>query len=309
MSKLFIIGNGFDMAHGIKSSYEDFHKYLDRNYEEKDCFYPELITMPDGDEFFNEDENVTFIKTVISNIEGDTWSKLEESLGYLELSDFFEEVSDLKDIYNNEDISRNICNALLETPNYFSEWIDEDIDLSDIKVKEGFKNLISIDDLFLSFNYTGTLEEIYEIKNVCHIHGCNSCGDKLLLGHGNFNNSFSSRVPIGAENYISKLYTGLIKDTCGAIKKHQDFFNKITNKIESIYSYGFSFGEVDLIYIKEILSKLDTKKVTWYFNKFEDNNGKTNDAEINEFTNKLKNYLGFKGEINTFTIDKKKSKV
>lgn len=28
MKRLFIIGNGFDLAHGIHSSYEDFRKYL-----------------------------------------------------------------------------------------------------------------------------------------------------------------------------------------------------------------------------------------------------------------------------------------
>ncbi len=28
MNKLFIIGNGFDRAHKIASSYEDFRKYL-----------------------------------------------------------------------------------------------------------------------------------------------------------------------------------------------------------------------------------------------------------------------------------------
>lgn len=32
MANLFIIGNGFDLAHGINSSYEDFHKYLQHKY-------------------------------------------------------------------------------------------------------------------------------------------------------------------------------------------------------------------------------------------------------------------------------------
>lgn len=31
--RLFIIGNGFDLAHGLKTKYEDFRKYLEENNE------------------------------------------------------------------------------------------------------------------------------------------------------------------------------------------------------------------------------------------------------------------------------------
>lgn len=33
MSKLFIIGNGFDKAHGLKTSYWDFRNYLEKYAE------------------------------------------------------------------------------------------------------------------------------------------------------------------------------------------------------------------------------------------------------------------------------------
>lgn len=34
MSTLFIIGNGFDKAHGLKTSYWDFRNYLEKHAEE-----------------------------------------------------------------------------------------------------------------------------------------------------------------------------------------------------------------------------------------------------------------------------------
>lgn len=53
MKNLFIIGNGFDLAHNLKTSYEDFHKYLKNKYpqaNEEKFIQPEVITMPDGGE-------------------------------------------------------------------------------------------------------------------------------------------------------------------------------------------------------------------------------------------------------------------
>ncbi|MBZ5482420.1 hypothetical protein JGU65_24860 [Bacillus sp. T_4] len=32
MSNLFIIGNGFDLAHRLPTSYKDFYKYLIKTY-------------------------------------------------------------------------------------------------------------------------------------------------------------------------------------------------------------------------------------------------------------------------------------
>ena len=34
MSTLFVIGNGFDRAHGLKTSYWDFRKYLEKYAED-----------------------------------------------------------------------------------------------------------------------------------------------------------------------------------------------------------------------------------------------------------------------------------
>ena len=48
MSDLFIIGNGFDRAHGLKTSYYDFHQFL------KDkCKNMENVQQPDAENLLN----------------------------------------------------------------------------------------------------------------------------------------------------------------------------------------------------------------------------------------------------------------
>ena len=46
------------------------------------------------------------------------------------------------------------------------------------------ENLIESKDVFLNFNYTETLEIVYQVKaeKVCHIHG--KRGEELIFGHG-----------------------------------------------------------------------------------------------------------------------------
>lgn len=58
MSKLFIIGNGFDSAHKMPTSYEEFRKYIIGEYElsEHEDEIPEIpdsSLMPDGEVLLN----------------------------------------------------------------------------------------------------------------------------------------------------------------------------------------------------------------------------------------------------------------
>ncbi|MCQ4672657.1 bacteriophage abortive infection AbiH family protein [Lactonifactor longoviformis] len=50
MSKLFIIGNGFDSAHKMPSSYEKFRKYIISDYElsEHEEGIPEIPDIPNA---------------------------------------------------------------------------------------------------------------------------------------------------------------------------------------------------------------------------------------------------------------------
>lgn len=303
MGKLFIIGNGFDLAHGLKTSYEDFHKYLKDNYPNakiNDYLIPESRTMPDGAEVYKDEEVVGVILNIISEAEdGEMWSDLENTLGYLNFDNYLDDYPEFEDDWeeanNNEDRAIQLAGAIREITDYFSKWINKIKISKEICKKNDFEKLLDKDCFYLNFNYTRTLEILYEVKNVCHIHG--QQGEQLLFGHGNEIDYFDEYMEshIGSEGPLTELHHTLKKDTNKAIKDNYSFFNSLPSSIDSIYSYGFSFSKVDEIYIKEICDKLPTKNVVWYLNKFDDSK--------HEQYMKLIKSCGFQGGFHIYSIN------
>ena len=304
MKKLFIIGNGFDIAHGLPTRYSDFQDYLMENYPEASDEYlsvPESIIMPDGSEKYNDDEVVGFLLKIITEAEatGEKWSDLENTLGLLDFDECFddwdyeEDENEGHEVYRNEQISGDISGSVRMIKEYFKDWI-ETIDLSNAEINQNFYNLIDHNnDLFLTFNYTETLEYIYGAKNVYHIHGRQ--GGDLVLGHGNHMDYYDEHMTrnIGSENYLSELQATLKKDTEVVINKNKSLF-KILSEVEQIYSYGFSFSDVDMVYIKEICNASQTNNITWYIHDYDS-------EKFDSFREKIINY-GFKGKFNMFKV-------
>lgn len=312
MRKLFIIGNGFDRAHGLQTGYEDFHKYLKKTYPDADenvDLLPCVSQDKDGGLVCDDDEAVGFLMRIITQVEPDSeqWSTLEESLGVLDYSEVFDsliepiddegDVDPWADVYQNEDAANDLSVVIEKLSDYFTDWI-ETLDLSKTKQKDSFKILIGSDDIFLNFNYTETLEAVYQIKNenVCHIHG--KRGEMLILGHGRdekedeYTRNMSQHT--GAEDILSEIHNMLKKDTDKAINKHDKFFRSLYQGIDCIYSHGFSFGEVDQPYIKKICQILPTESITWYLNDYDK-------SQLPLFEKQLRS-AGFKGEISTFSL-------
>lgn len=176
---------------------------------------------------------------------------------------------------------------------YFTNWISA-IDVSGAKPIKNFKKLIQPKDIFLNFNYTETLEKVYGIGDVYHIHG--KCGEPLIFGHGDDDDGYDYNMVyhIGAESVLSDIFYTLKKDTKKVMNDHDDFFKSIMGGVDSIYSYGFSFGVVDQDYIRKICEVLNTEDITWYLNDYDL-------EEIPRFKQQLRD-AGFKGKIDTFSI-------
>lgn len=302
MSSIFIIGNGFDVAHGLKTSYEEFHKYLINEYPndyDSSVPVPWSTIMPDGSEEYDTDEVLKVIMKVINEAEGQLWSNLEHSLGLLDLCEFFDDYSDDNDdnewheVYNNEDIATNLINAILQVTEFFDDWIST-IDVCDAKYKPDFESLINKKkDYFLTFNYTETLEELYNVEKVCHIHGKQN--EKLYFGHGNDGEYYENYIVqhIGSENVLGDMHRMLRKNTAMALDENRDFFESF-QEIDKIYSYGFSFSDVDMVYIKEICSAYPTENIIWYIHDYES-------TKFDFFKEKIIN-CGFNGKFDMFTV-------
>lgn len=310
MNKLFLIGNGFDIDHDLKTSYEDFRQYLLENNPEINMNYlvvPEETMQPDGGITYNENEVLSMLFYLINEAESNTekWSDIECSLGCLNFDEAFEwwdirdkegDIDLPKTARRNEGIASQLEIPTLTIQNLFTEWIDT-IEIDLVVPKEEFRRLVDINDCFLTFNYTETLEEVYEVpqENICHIHG--KQGEEIFFGHGNLedNTELYMRKYIGSENSLNKINRELRKQTEAALINNRVFFdNLVGTDVKEIYSYGFSFSEVDKIYLKEIFNKIDTENIIWYFNDFDKWNHSQYKITLEE--------CGYEGTYSTFHI-------
>jgi hypothetical protein len=260
-SKLYIIGNGFDLHHGIKSSYWDFKEYLeDIDWELVDKL----------EKYFGSDA---------------LWSEFEETLADLDTEEIVDECRGFLKPYGAEDWSdayhhdyqyelQNRIDLITETlKQRFTEWI---LQLSIPETANRNKVVIDKNALFITFNYTDTLERLYRVSpsNILYIH--NKAIDNnstLILGHSR--NPQSSKTlselhndedsdPRDAEgnqildNYFVETY----KSTETIINENKKIFESF-KQLEFIYIYGHSLSVVDKPYFQEIATIIEKSKVKW----------------------------------------------
>ena len=221
MAKLFIIGNGLDLAHNMPTRFDPDFKDISERIEG------------------------SFFWDLYQSKKDEIWSDFENLLGcpdYNTLEDIFigyepdyssDSESDRDGIIYRAQSCGHLDSALKEFAKKAEKSVEKvqknhDIDL--ILDKNGY---------FLSFNYTHTLENIYGIpsENVLHIHG-EVGADNLALGYpkGNYNpekysydvrqKGRGSYAQIDVEDYITR-----------AIKDYnvRTAYEKLVEKCKSFY--------------------------------------------------------------------------
>lgn len=282
--KLYIIGNGFDVHHNIPSKYLDFKKYLSRedgydfNPEDSDFYEPRkveyLTNYKSLEEYDEKSYAEMFYKLIDKACSKTDWKDFEEALGRLEWEDAIDtsklimyDKNDFDDLRSMENVIteqittlRDSCHILQRI---FQKWITEIVEPS-IELLSIEKSLLLPLDRnakYLSFNYTSSLEKIYNIQNVCYIHGCCKKFDKLTIGHGlsfyEHNYDFDEYYNIDAQSYFKQIFDRYKKNTKLIIERNSDFFGKLED-IEEIYIYGKSISpnDVDLPYLSKVIDSI-----------------------------------------------------
>lgn len=242
---------------------------------------------------FNAVDNKKDIDTIMANViittidnatESTEWKDFESALGELNFDLLVEKQIDDTEDYLKSMLYRRILHiALPQIPDFFKNWIDDVNKETSTIIKDEFSKTINKEkDLFLTFNYTNTLESLYGVKNVCHIHGSQT--KEIIVGHGKKNVDYYSPFSDEQEVFDSKdaenaLLGGLKKITSRCINNHREFFSSL-NDVTKIYSIGFSFGDVDLPYIKEICQNINSAKVEWYFTKYNEDKNETKGFKV-----------------------------
>lgn len=313
MSNLFIIGNGFDLAHGMKTSYNHFKRFLEEHYnidsrEKANALKIPTANIKCNETIYNINELAFFMHKVISTAEeimqskangkSDEWRCIEDSVGEIDyikllfLSDHRVEFEDDVDVWTkygqDELIASELAVPILSIKDFFKKWIKSiKIENSVVRKSDFIKLIDTYNDLFLNFNYTSTLQRVYGAKKVCHIHG-NQFSD-IVFGHNNENN-----LTVHTET-LSEIHSLLRKDCKKAIYDNMPFFQKINDYINNIYSFGFSFSNADTYYIKEICNRLSTGTCVWHFNDYDKD-------KLVKYKQIVKEN-GFSGELRTYHID------
>lgn len=299
MKKMYVIGNGFDLHHGLNTRYQSFAFYLAEDNREIYNLLNTYYGLPD----------ITNPKT--TDDEYGQWSRFEEALADLDYQGVLEDNSDLianpaSDDFRDRDwhsyqiemelIIKQLTTELKANFNKFILNVAYDKDLSAVKLLD-----ISKDSIFLNFNYTETLEKYYNIDPalIKYIHNkADNLNVNIILGHGTDPEGFNEpeeTPPDGltpeeldewneqkgeeydfsyemAKQEILGYYFASFKDTQSIIHDSTDFFDSLKS-IEEVYVLGHSISHVDIEYFIKLKSSLPNtiKWVVSYFSERERN--------------------------------------
>lgn len=242
---LYIVGNGFDLYHGLKTGYTSFRSFLEKNSPDSYLYLESYFD-------FSKDED---------------WRNFEKSLSKYNWELYFDEINTIdleedvksKHFFGLEDeITEEIECTIELLKKSFSNWI-ESISYTNINKVEKIK--FKEEAIFLSFNYTNTLEELYNIpkSNITYIHGRADGYEDLVFGHGELltevlENEGERSLCSDAYSKAKYPYYSFKKDTEKVVEENSVFFNSCSD-ITTVYVLGHSFGSVDLSYFRKIFEK------------------------------------------------------
>lgn len=270
---LFIIGNGFDLMHGIPSSYWDFQKSLGKHNELR--YY--LETYIKCDNLWSDFENN------LAHL--DAGAMLDVVDMWLQIYDAYDPDAKAADYYSAIDIAMLPIEIITDKlPKRFRQWVDS---LVIDPQKKPLANLLYPSARYLSFNYTDTLEISYDVPatSINYIHGCRkNKKDSLILGHvpdvdyldeyqpaqglvpqyqsKRKNALLDNAMDIGATQWISYYDEQTTKHTPEIIESNRPYWDLMTD-IESIVTIGHSLAKVDYPYFSEIV-RYNNGKAEWY---------------------------------------------
>ena len=292
---LYILGNGFDLYHKLPTLFSDFGKYVETNQLELNNYLERYFHYVD------------------------LWNDFENVLSTFDISEFFSENEDLfpdedsdnsGDTYVLEDVAEQTIKTLTTgLRNLLRDYL--------LQIRYIDKQFLNLDKeaTFLTFNYTNSLERIYQIapKRITYLHNRAKSEKHLfkpdeydyltddsdiIIGHGVNDKVVTMpkqyrrgiKTAIALEDAFDKLllyYKESFKDTKQIISDNSCFFDCLTH-IDKIIIIGHSLSDIDMPYFQEIYKKANNVKewkITYHGN---DELSKIK-SQVLKFLPKLKN--------------------
>lgn len=281
---LYIIGNGFDIHHGLKTNYSDFKNYIQENYDGLLQVIRQYYDIENYSLLWSEFEK---------GLKGFDPIELEDNFGNY-LPDYASDNFRDRDRYDLERyVERELEPLKIDLQEAFNNWVNDmkiPLNINDRKIK------LDKNAKFLNFNYTTILETNYNVsrENITYIHNRIGEDKNLLYGHSWEPGEWAARrldiMPNDlneedkkrwreeqSEKYdysiergyvaVDDFFTSIFKDCKTNMDNNKSFFSNLKNTTK-IYILGHAISEVDLPYFKEIIKRVDCRKTDWIINDF-----------------------------------------
>ncbi|MES3710392.1 bacteriophage abortive infection AbiH family protein [Pseudomonas putida] len=262
---LYVIGNGFDLHHGMPTNFSDFKQFL-RQVDQEAYDWTENYVPASGD-----------------------WSNLEQALAELDTDNIVSDMECFLGSYSSDDWSDSghhdfqyeidrVATGLSHTlKERFAEWT-RSIPVPERNEVPGSLANLDINATFLTFNYTSTLTHLYGVhaENILHIHGEASDADSdIVLGHGWAEEErpllYNSVDPESADHRLLEAYLTLdeyfrstFKPSDKIIQDNLDFFEQL-GEIEEVIAFGHSMAQVDVAYFAKLTASFGDRPIRWTF--------------------------------------------
>lgn len=305
INHLYIIGNGFDLHHEIPSNYKNFREWLN-GYKNTVGNYPFKAVVMRLDDIYGADDV--------------WWWNFENSLGKFDFHRYIDELKTERypDIASDDFRDRDrfvmpdsaqyeLSSLYNEMRKAFHEWV------KNLPQGKGSKkiHMETQNAFFINFNYTETLQRLYNVSEneIYHIHGKAGRDEPLILGHGRSYKDLEQEttdnppISITDPNEIQAWYdahydpildetTKCVLDQVAAQRKDvnsilhsapcRQALNQIKN-VSDIHIYGLSFSPVDLPYLKTIVANVNILKTRWEISYFSDDDKQRADTFLQKY--------------------------
>lgn len=274
--KVFIIGNGFDKGHDLKTNYWNFRIYLKN-------MYPEFLNAFEGHYYIYPANNEKAQRELL-------WNELEKNLANIDEDVIIDNALQMDMALESGDVG--IEDTLYEyftdqykyidlLAKYLKQWV-RTIRIRDVKPRTSLINKVE-DAIYITFNYTAVLEHVYGINDerVVHIHGSlREYEDNPILGHGNIERIEKINAKLEA---AERIYDEKEISICKVVKDYYERTFKNVNKymykilwledkdVDEIQVIGHSIAGVDLPYFSniELCTGHKAKWIVYYWGKDE----------------------------------------
>lgn len=268
---LYIIGNGFDLAHGMQSKIEHFGEYLQK-----------------AD---------SFVYNIVKNcLDEGNWNNFEKSLEDPMdiIGPIMEQAINSTDICSPvSDDWRDGMNFAFQTSmdlhttlaNHFENWAHQIEQPKDAIIP------LDMDALFITFNYTRTLEDLYKISEskILHLHGVVNGTSELLFGHNKPVKYSRKELPgyvfdepygeLGNDEEVAfdiaySAIKRMHKDVASIAESHKDYFNRLKT-ISRIIVMGVSCNCIDKLYFELVERTTKNNNPDWNISWYDSGEDKT----------------------------------